>query len=291
MRNTIAGGNDRGDRLDQLHCPHGICFDNRDRILYIADCLNHRIVEWKLNATTGRVVAGGNGPGTRLNQLNRPKDVIIDRQTNDLIIADHGNKRVIRWPRETDGPGQMIIKDIDCWGLAIHRDGSLYVSDETKNEVRRWKKGGSRDTIVAGGNDRGSLLNQLNGPTYLFINDDHTLYVSDEKNHRVMKWTRGAKEGKVVAGGNGEGDRTTHFSEPNGLLVDSFGQIYVADCQNHRVMRWYEGAKEGMVVIGGNGKGQGPGQLSFPVGLASDDEGNFYVVENGNDQVQKFEIE
>ena len=218
--------------------------------------MNHRILEWELNTAHGRIVAGGNGQGSRLDQLNRPKDVIIDRQNNDLIIADQRNKRVLQWSRQTRGPGQVIIKNIDCWGLAMHRDGSLYVSDRTKNEVRWWKKGDRQGALVAGGNGQGNRLNQLDFPTYLFIDDDHTLYVSDESNHRVMKWMRGAKEGIVVAGGNGQGDRTTQFSQPNGLVVDQFGHIYVADCYNHRVMRWCEGANEGTVIIGGNGTRQ-----------------------------------
>ena len=291
MGRTIAGGNGRGDGLDQLHCPYGVCFDGHSQIIYIADCLNHRIVEWELNTAHGRIVAGGNGQGNRLDQLNCPRDVIIDRQNNDLIIVDLRNRRVMRWSRQTSEQGQLIVEDIDCSGLAMHRDGTLYVSDRTKNEVRRWRKGERQGTIVAGGNGRGNRLNQLSSPTYLFINADHSLYVSDESNYRVMKWMRDAKEGKVVAGGNGQGDRTTQFSEPNGVVIDQFGHIYVADCENHRVMRWCEGAKEGTVVIGGNGKGQEANQLSFPIGLSLDDEGNFYVMDHGNDRVQKFEIE
>ena len=268
-----------------------MCFDNQDQILYFADCFNHRIVEWRLNAITGRIVVGANGQGTGLDQLDRPIAVIIDRQNNDLIIADRGNRRVIRYSRQKDEHREIIIENIDCHGLAMHRDGSLYVADWKNNEVRRWKNGETQGTIVAGGNGQGNRLNQLNFPNFVFIDDDHSLYVSDENNHRVMKWTSGAKEGIVVAGGNGQGNENRQLCHPQGVLVDEFGQIYVGDCENHRVMRWCEEAKEGMVVIGGNDRGQGPNQLDYPVGLSLDDEGNLYVVENGNDRVQKLEIE
>ena len=288
---TIAGGNAEGNRLDHLSHPYGICFNEHDQTIYIADSWNHRIVEWKSNASEGRIVAGGNGKENRIDQLNLPTDVIVDRQDNNsLIVADHGNRRVVRWSRQTSVHGQIIISDIDCYGLAMHEDGSLYVSDCKKNEVRRWKMGETQGTVVAGGNGQGNQLNQFHTPTYFFVTGDHTLYVSDLFNHRVMKWRKDAKEGVIVAGGNGQGDLTTQLSRPHGVVIDQFGQIYVADRRNHRVMRWCQGAKDGKIVIGCHGKGQRANQLSYPVYLSLDGEGNLYVVEEGNHRIQKFEI-
>ena len=75
---------------------------------------------------------------------------------------------------------------------------NLYVSDWMKDEVRRWKIGDKEGTIVAGGNGKGNNLNQLNVPTYIFVDQDYSVYVSDWfSNHRVMKWMKGAKEGIV----------------------------------------------------------------------------------------------
>ena len=111
------------------------------------------IVLWngKVNATNGRIVAGGNGPGDQADQLTCPTDVIIDRENNSLIIVDSGNRRVMRWSRQTNSHGQIIISDIDCLGLTMHKDGSLYVPDYKKNEVRRWREGETDGIIVAGG--------------------------------------------------------------------------------------------------------------------------------------------
>ncbi|CAF4386747.1 unnamed protein product, partial [Rotaria sordida] len=44
--------------------------------------------------TNGQVVAGGNGEGNRLDQLDRPTDVLIDKETDSLIICDLANRRV-----------------------------------------------------------------------------------------------------------------------------------------------------------------------------------------------------
>jgi len=58
-------------------------------------------------------------------------------------------------------------------------------------------------TIVAGGRDAGSALDQLNFPFGIFVDDNQTVYVADFANHRVVKWNRGASTGELVAGGNG----------------------------------------------------------------------------------------
>ncbi|CAF4276111.1 unnamed protein product, partial [Rotaria magnacalcarata] len=57
---TVAGGNGQGNGINQLSYPHGLYVDD-DQTVYVADQYNHRIVEWKSGATSGQVVAGGNG--------------------------------------------------------------------------------------------------------------------------------------------------------------------------------------------------------------------------------------
>ena len=147
--------------MDQFLCPSGICLDDQDQNIYIADIDNNRILEWKLNAVNGRIVAGGNGKGSETNQLSMPMDVIIDPYDNSLIIAESGNRRVTRWSHQTSSLGEVIISNIDCSRLAMHKDGSLYVSDWKKNEVTRWKRGEIRGKLVAGGNGNG-IMHSIN---------------------------------------------------------------------------------------------------------------------------------
>jgi sugar lactone lactonase YvrE len=259
--------------------------------MYIADYENNRIVEWKSGALTGQIVAGGKGEGNRVDQLNGPTDVIIDKQSNCLIICDRVNKRVVMWSCQNGTHEKTIISDIDCWGVTMDDNGYLYVSDVTKNEVRRWKTGDTRETIVAGGNGKGNRLDQLSSPTYLFVDHEQSVYVSDRDNHRVVKWMKGAKEGVVVAGGRGQGSSLAQLSNPRGVSVDQLGNVYVVDGDNHRVMRWFQGAKEGTVVVGGNGEGKQANQLNGPAGLTFDRQGNLYVVDWGNNRVQRFNID
>ncbi len=283
----MAGG---GNGSNQLSYPTGLYVDD-DQTVYVADQSNHRIMEWKSGATSGQVVAGGNGEGNGAHQLFNPQDVIVDKESDSLIICDISNHRVVRWPRRNGTSGETIISNISCWGLTMDKDGSLYVTDSLGHEVRRYQRGESQGTVVAGGNGNGSRLNQLSGPHKVFVDRDHSVYVSDYNNHRVMKWVEGAKQGIVVVGGEGEGNDRTQVSYPNGVVVDLLGTVYVAEEQNDRIIRWVKGATHGNVIIGGNGRGGQSNQLSVPICLSFDRHGNLYVADWGNARVQKFNME
>ncbi|CAF1061659.1 unnamed protein product [Adineta steineri] len=285
---TVAGGNGQGHKLNQLNGPQGIFID-KNKDMFIVDLDNRRIVEWKHNAKEGQIIAGGNEYGNRMNQLSYATDVIFDEQNHSIIIADFNNRRVIQWFNQTQ---QILIHKIACWGLSMDKYGFLYVSDSLKNEVRRWKMGeyNNEGIVVAGGNGEGNELNELDFPTFIFVDEDQSVYVSDTANHRVMKWKKDAKEGIIVAGGNGQGGKLNQLYHPQGVLVDDLGQIYVADFGNHRVMRWCEGKEEGEIVAGGNGRGNQLNQLDGLYGLSFDNEGNLYVADYNNHRIQKFEI-
>ncbi|CAF4220130.1 unnamed protein product [Rotaria socialis] len=286
---TVAGGYG-GSATNRLMNPYGLFVDD-DQTIVIADYLNHRIVQWKMGDTNGKVVAGGNGKGRRLDQLYYPSDVLIDKETDSLIICDRGNRRVARWSRLSGTKqGEILIDNIDCWGLAMDDQRYLYVSDWQKDEVRRYQIGNKNGTLVAGGNGKGAGLNQLNFPTYILVDRQQTVYVSDSSNNRVMKWNKGATEGIVVAGGQGKGNALTQLDGPHGLFVDTFGTLYVAEAFNYRVIRWPKGAKQGTVIVGGNGKGSEPNQLSYLKGLSFDRQGNLYVADMNNNRVQRFLI-
>ncbi|CAF3850401.1 unnamed protein product, partial [Rotaria sp. Silwood1] len=94
--------------MNQLNNPWGLYVDD-DQAIYIAEYSNHRIMEWKYGATTGRVVAGGSGQGHRPDQLQYPRNVIVDKESDNIIICDFENRRVVRWPRQNGTNGETII--------------------------------------------------------------------------------------------------------------------------------------------------------------------------------------
>ncbi|CAF5112580.1 unnamed protein product [Rotaria sp. Silwood1] len=250
---TVAGGNGWDSKTNQPWLPWDLYVDD-DQTIYVVETANTRIVEWKFSATNGKVVAGEN----KAHQLKWPRDVIIDKENDSLIISDWENKRVVRWSRRNGTRGETIISNISC-------------------------------IVVAGGNGKGNRLDQLDYPRYVFIDRDHSVYLSEYENRRVMKWEKGAKQGIVVAGGQGQS--LIELNKPEGVVVDQLGTVYVTDYGNHRIMRWPKGATQGSVIIDGNGYGAQSNQLNGPVGLSFDRHGNLCVAEFGNDRVQKFNIE
>lgn len=131
---------------------------------------------------------------------------------------------------------------------------------------------------MAGGNDVGDGLNQLDQPFGLFVDDNQTIYVADFANHRIVKWDRNATSGQVVAGGNGQGDHSDQLYYPSNVVVEKDGTIYISDVYNSRVQRFSRGAKNGETIIS---------DISLH-GIALDDQGALYVSVPERGQVSKW---
>ena len=113
--------------------------------------------------------------GNETHQLSSSFDVIVDKERFSLTICDYAIRRVIRWHRRYETSGETIISNISCRGLTMDENGSLYVTDEEKYEVRRHRRGESQGTVVAGGNGEGNRLDQLSLPHYVFVDRDHSV--------------------------------------------------------------------------------------------------------------------
>ena len=280
--------------LKELYWPRGLAVDEDDGTVYVADHNNHRIMATTADndGKTNVLVAGGNGQGSGLDQLNYPIDVLMDKETRSLIISDRNNHRIIRWSLEKGTKqGEIMIGNIQyCFGLAIDDEGALYVSSTSTHNVRRFPRGDKTGTVVAGGNEHGSGLHEFYNPYYIAVDGEGTLYVSDNSNHRVMKWSKGATQGVVVAGHGGEGNAPTQLSYPEGVLVDTDGTVYVAEARNDRVTRWQKGAMKGELVVGGDGRGSQANQFHCPVGMSFDNHGHLFVADYYNNRVQRFSI-
>lgn len=260
--------------------------------MFIADMWNHRIIQWKLNDTEGKVVAGNGSEGNQSNQLNSPSDVVIHKETYSLIICDRDNKRVVRWSRLANtAEGETLLNNIACYGVAVDHQGNFYVSDTENHAVRRYRIGDRTGKLVAGGHGNGSSNSQLNNATHIFVDRNQTLYISDSGNHRVMKWIKDAEHGTIVAEANNCGIFQIAPFYPRGLFVDAMDTLYVVDQSNHRVLRWPKDAKQGFVIVDSNQVICNPNLLDSPIGLSLDLNDNLYVVDAMHDRVQYFSVE
>ncbi|CAF1478395.1 unnamed protein product [Adineta steineri] len=233
---TIAGGNGQGNRMDQLNQPTDVIVDEHNHSIIIADQENRRVIQWlnqtqqilidnidcwflaidkygflyvsdsekhevrrwKMGEynNEGIVVAGGNGEGDQLNQLNMPRFIFVD-EDQSVYVSDFLNLRVMKW-RKDEKEGKIVAGrnaqggDLDKFsspeGVVVDRLGQIYVTDMGNNRVMRWCEGDEEGEIVVGGNSEGNRSNQLNRPSGLSFDDEGNLYVADEWNHRVQKF-------------------------------------------------------------------------------------------------------
>ncbi|CAF1468011.1 unnamed protein product [Adineta ricciae] len=164
--------------------------------IYVADYKKHEVRRWKIGNTDKVLVAGGNGMGDGLDQLDSPTHIFVD-QDYALYVSDTGNHRVMKWMRNSKqgiivagghGKGNEVTQLWNPRGIFVDELGTVYVADYGNHRIIRWLKGATEGTLLAGGNGPGNRADQLNSPTSLSFDKQGNLYVTDFHNHRVQKF-------------------------------------------------------------------------------------------------------
>jgi len=193
-----------GSGNNELINPYGIARDSSSGTLYIVDQSNHRVMRYLSGASSGTVVAGGNGQGTSNTQLFLPIDVYYDSPSNSLYIANAGGNNIVNW-----------VIGATSWTLVA---GSISGTS------------GSTDTL-------------LNYPMSVTLDSMNNVYVADRDNHRIQLFLSGQSNGTTIAGETGRsGTNSTLLFNPCSIALDAQLNLYVADTYNHRVqkfMRYY----------------------------------------------------
>ncbi|CAF0859248.1 unnamed protein product [Adineta steineri] len=95
---------------------------------------------------------------------------------------------MIQWVRQNQTNPQILISSIDCYGVAMGKNGFIYVSEYKKNEETRWKEGDSKGSVAFGGSVQGEEPNQLCFPEDVSFDVETNLYVVDTYKHRTLKY-------------------------------------------------------------------------------------------------------
>ncbi|CAF1130770.1 unnamed protein product [Adineta steineri] len=233
-------------------------------------------------------VAGGNGQGDKLNQLDCPEGIFIDNDKS-IYIADLFNHRIIKWKLNSNtgqvvaggnGQGNQNNQLNEPRGVIFDKkNNSFIISDKgNKRVIRYFDQNQTNQQITISNIDCGDLT----------IDKKGFIYVSDLENHEVRRWKQGDEKGELVAGRNGQGNNLNQLNYPTFMFIGEDYSLYISDTRNHRVMKWEKDAKEGIIVAGGNGKGNSLNQLSSPQGVIVDDLGQIYVADFGNDRVMRW---
>ena len=161
------------------------------------------------------------GPEGVLYVLNRGTPT--QRNTHVTICTVDGDYRT-DFGSYGAGDGQFIWPT----GIAVDREGCVYISSESENRIQKFSPTGQflSKWGTPGGGD-----GELDGPSSMVFDHDENLYVVDHLNNRVQKFT---KEGKFLLKWGTKGEDDGQFNLPWGIGLDSAGNVYVADWRNDR---------------------------------------------------------
>ena len=233
--------------------PHGITIGHDDAV-YCVDDLDHTVKKFSPDGrlllklgTSGRFSDTGattvdfrNIQRTGL-PFNFPTNLAV-APNGDLYVADgYGNARIHRfspdgnlqqsWGEPGNGPCEFHVPH----GIAIDRDGMVYVADRENSRVQIFTADGQYMTE----------WNEIARPCQVFIDNDSIVYVA-ELGYRAGMWpgthpptpdaTGGRmsifnRQGQLLArwGGGDNPCAPGDFFAPHDVCVDSHGDVYVGE--------------------------------------------------------------
>lgn len=323
---TIAGNGNGGFSGDggpatraQLYLPRGVAVDGKGNV-YISDYRNRRVRKVSPNGTI-TTFAGG-VIGDQLWTGGGPHGLAVDAEGNVYIalefhevlkVAPGGTITTIAGTRVVcidpldkclgDGGPATSASLIDPEGVAVDRQGNIYLAESAIHRVRKVSAGGTITTIAGTGKggfsgDGGPATRaQLRNPYGIAVDGKGNVYISDSGNHRVRKVSRGGKittfagTGKFGFSGDGGPATSARLSSPRGLAVDGKGDVYIS---GSALVRKVSPAGTISTIAGGRttpGLGDGgpatSAGLTSPDGVAVDGKGNVYIADVGSNRVRK----
>jgi len=267
----VGSSGDGGQALNAtMNQPQGLAVDAAGNV-YISDTGNNRIRRVAPNgvittfAGTGVQNFGGDGGPATQAQLSTPYQITLDAAGN-MYIADNGNLRVRkvtagtgiittiagdgRIGNEGDGGPATSAQFLFPTGVAVDRNGVVYILDSYDNRVRRIATDG-RISGYAGTGDFGysgdggpAASAELDPLSYIAVDADNNLYIADYFNHAIRKVTAATGIITTVVGnassgfsGDGASPRSAQLAFPNDLAFDRAGNMYIADLGNQRIRK------------------------------------------------------
>ncbi|HZT61019.1 MAG TPA: hypothetical protein VFA21_20610 [Pyrinomonadaceae bacterium] len=222
----------------------------------------------------------------------KPRGTTVGWRARVTILAGEGSQGF----RDGAARGARFA---DPFGVAVARDGSVYVTDAGEsNRIRKVSPQGEVSTLAGGGEgfaDGAGAAAQFNTPSALALDGEGNVFVADTGNNRIRKVT---PDGRVttVAGDGKVGFKDgaaaeAEFDSPVGVAVDKDGNVFVADTYNDRVrVVTKDGAVKTVAGAGRPGFADGDAASALfdtPCAVAVSEAGDVLVADTGNGRLRK----
>lgn len=259
---TFAGSGDFGivngpSTLARFKSPYSLAIDGNGNI-YSSDDNDPRIRKITPNGEVS-TFAGTDVPGFADGNASdaqfRAGSYLVTNAAGDLIVSDGINNRI----RKISGAQVITIAGSGAGGfkegngteavfsfpggIAIDRQGNLYVADRGNYRIRKITPAGNVSTF-AGSGTQGNKDGNPNEAQFtldmrdLVVDPDGNLYLSELD--RIRKITPQGVVSTIAGSDAGfvEGDGTdAKFNYPNGMSINSRGDIFIADLNNNRIRK------------------------------------------------------
>ena len=238
--------------LEEVCAPGSVAVDASGR-LYVTDRWRHLVMRWEPGASSGTVVAGGNGRGSGSSQFDTPGPIAVASGPLPgayIYVADQ-NGRVMRWmtgasdgevAASSDGVGDLDqIYDVEVVGT------TLYVAHRGDNRPRvstfnAFALAPDAGTVAAGGSTAEAPTEDLSKlwiPWGIAIDSAGDIFIADVGNKRIVQWTPGASTATLFDKHRPcRLSRAKALCDARGLEIDAAEKLYAADWLDHRIARY-----------------------------------------------------
>ena len=314
---TIAGTGTPGFSGDggpataaQLNLPYGLATDLSGN-LYVADLGNNRVRRISPDGTIATAAGGGTAasaadgsPATSVPLLT-PRNLATDA-AGDLFISEFSGHRVRKvtpdgkiWTAAGTGiagywgDGGLAANAQLAFpaGLAVDRNGNLYIADSQNQRIRKVLPGNIMSTALGG-----APSTSLYTPIAVAVDGNTTIYVGDSAfmvHSYTLAGAWSSAAGTGAAGYSGDGGRATaaQLTAVRDLAVDLAGTLYIADAVRARSVNQsliiHTVAGDGYLHAVGDGGPATSAHLYQPAAVALDYGGNLYVADTGTQRVRQ----
>jgi sugar lactone lactonase YvrE len=308
---TGAPGSAEGPRHEaRFGDPFGVAVDRRGNVL-VSDGATNRLrlitPQGEVKTLAGSSEGDADGPALEA-QFNTPSAIAFDAAGN-LIIADTSNNRIRKLSADYQtvstiaGSGTQGFKDGTAdeaqfdgpVGVAVDRQGNIYVADAYNDRVRKITADGNVSTFASALDAEGAVAIKLDTPCGVAVDALGNVFIADTGNDEIRKVT---PAGEVVSLINNDFIKRTGglvdiykmSTRPIGLTATHDNFVYFTTAAGCRVGRI--NADESISLVAGSKAGYADGtgeqaQFNRPSGIALDREGNLFVADSQNYLVRK----